>query len=205
MATDYINQAILATCLIEPKDNDSFYNPTTMGHTGFAWDGTLYNAGVQVIPVGSPPLSPPVPAPVYASWYTEAVNGATFRGDTPTFPQAGLILLSRVSLTILDETSSALTMWMQFLFQNNIIDPDSSPPQAAGSYALTDNFNSELNSWLLSGLAYADGVLSVICTPDYGNKTGITTDETSYNIDSNMIINIDFTQDSVYLDVGVLL
>lgn len=201
MAYDYINQSIRATCLIEPKDDDSFYNPATLGHSGFAWDGTLYIEGVQQITIASPPT------PVYASWATEA-SGA-YRGDSSTFPQAGLVLLSRVALTILDETTSALKLWMQFLLQSNVLDPVSSPPVVAGSYALTDNFNGELNGWLPSGLAYADGVLSVTYSPDAGNRDGVVTSGsgsppvTNYNIDSNMVVNIDFTQDKVYLDVAL--
>jgi hypothetical protein len=173
-----------------------------LSHNGFAWDGILYIGGVQQITMSSPP------GPIYASWFTE--TDGPYRGTSSTFPQAGLVLLSRVALTILDETSSALSLWMQFLLQSNLLNnfPVSSPPlsppvDVPGSYALTDNFNSELNGWLPSGLAYADGVLSVVYTPDYGNQTGISADHTSYNIDSNMVVSIDFTTDSVYLDVAV--
>jgi hypothetical protein len=184
MSYNYTNQSIRATCLIEPKDNDSFYNPVSMSHTGFAWDGNYYKAGVQ--------------KPGVASWYAES-TGAAYRGDSAAFPRAGLILLSRVSLTILDETTPALNMWMQFLLQSNVL----SPSTTAGSFALTNNFNGEFNGWLPSGLVYTDGVISVIYTHDYGNETGVTTDGTSYNIDSNMVVNLDFCQDSVYLDVAL--
>lgn len=187
---DYIDQAIRASCLIEPKDIDSFYNPDTMNHTGFAWDGTYYISGVQQ------------PGPVYASWFSETFGA--YRGDSTTFPQAGLVLVSHVAVSILDETTSALALWMQFLLQNNIVDADASPPELAGSFALTDNWNSELNGWLPSGCAYADGVLSIVYSPDYGNQTGtVGSPPTDYNIDSNMVVNIDFTQDRVYLDVAV--
>lgn len=155
---DYLDQAIRASCLIEPKDIDSFYNPDTMNHTGFAWDGTLYQNGVQVH------------GPVYASWFTESFGA--YRGDSTTFPQAGLVLVSHVAVSILDETTSALTLWMQFLLQNNIRNPLASPPVLPGSYALADNWNSELNGWIPSGCVYADGVLSIVYSPDYGNRSG---------------------------------
>jgi hypothetical protein len=155
---DYIDQSIMATCLIQPKDIDSFYNPITQLHTGFAWDGQLYSAGI--------------PQNTYATWY----------------PQAGLVLLSKVALTIVDESTANLNLWMQFLLDNE--------------YALADNFNEELNGWLPSGLSYADGILSVIYSPDAGNKTGLATDG-GYNVDSNMVVHVDFTQDKVYLDVAV--
>lgn len=192
MAYDYINQPIQSTCLIEPKDDDSFYNPTTLGHNGFAWDGTLYIEGVQQFTVASPPTL------VYASWYTEPTG--PYRGDSATFPQAGLVLLSRAALTILDETTSALNLWMQFILQNNIVSTVSSPPVTVGSFSLTDNFNGDLNGWLLSGLAYADGVLSVVYSPDSGNASIAAV--TSGDVNSNMVVNIDFTQDKVYLDVA---
>ncbi len=163
-AYDYINQSIQSTCLIEPKDIDSFYNPVTESHTGFAWDGTYYAAGVQQLTNG---------VPTYASWYTEGQND--YRGILPTFPQTGLVLLSKVALTILDGSTSTLTLWMQFLLHND--------------YALANNFNNSLNGWLPSGLAYADGILSVIYTPD-GAGT------------SNMVVNLDFTQDQAYLDIA---
>ena len=189
MATyDYINQAIVASCLIQPKTIDSFYNPVSQSHTGYAWDGTLYSAGVQEA------------GPVYASWYTEGAGD--YRGNLPTFPTTGIVLLSNTALTILDGSTFALNMWMIFLFQNVLITPSTGSPGGLG-FALVNNFNSELNGWKPSSLAYADGILSAICTPDYGNQSGASLDSTSYNINSNMVIHIDFSQDRVYLDVAV--
>jgi hypothetical protein len=184
-AYDYINQSIMATCLIQPKDIDSFYNPITQGHTGFAWDGVLYSAGVQQYTPTSPPNL------IYASWYTEGVNA--FRGELQTFPQTGLVLLSKAALTILDGSTSALNLWMQFLVENQ--------------YALADNWNDALNGWLPSNVIYADGVISVIYTPDPGNKTGSLSSPPipgSYNINSSMVVHLDFTQDSVYVDVALI-
>jgi hypothetical protein len=183
---NYINQSIAASCLIQPKDIDSFYNPTSLSHTGFAWDGTLYAAGVQQ------------PGPVYASWYTEGASA--FRGSLATFPQSGIVLLSNTALTIIDGSTFALNMWMIFLFQNVLVDPTSETP---GGYALVNNFNSEFNGWSPAGLSYADGIVSAVYTPDYGNESGPSQDNTSYDINSNMVINIDFSQDQAYLDVAV--
>ena len=183
---NYTDQSVAASCLIQPKDIDSFYNPINQAHTGYAWDGTLYLAGVQQS------------GPVYASWYTEG-QGA-YRGPLLTFPQSGLIVLSRAALTILDGSTSALNLWMLFLLQNTMVNPTISSPTG---FALVDNFNSELNGWMPTNLAYADGILSVIYAPDFGNGSGVSTDNTSYNVDSIMVINIDFTQDRVYLDVAV--
>jgi hypothetical protein len=175
-AYDYIDQSIVSTCLIEPKDIDSFYNPVLQGHTGFAWDGQLYSAGVLQ---GSPPQA--------ASWFSEAPGA--YRGELATFPQTGLVLLSKVALTIIDGSTTALKMWMQFLIQDQ--------------FGLPDNWNGELNGFAPSGLVYADGVLSVTYTPDAGNETGVALDQTGYNINSNMVVNIDFTQDKIFLDVAV--
>lgn len=177
-AYNYLNQSIQATCLIEPKDIDSFYNPITLGHTGFAWDGTLYSSGVQVQVSDSP---------VYASWYTEGQN--LYRGLEQSFPQAGLVLLSQVALTIFDTSNDNLALWMQFLIQDQ--------------YALADNWNYALNGWLPSGVLYTDGVVSVTYIPDPGSETGISSTSGAYNVNSNMVVHIDFTQDKVYVDVAV--
>lgn len=183
MAYNYINQSIIASCLIQPKSTDSFYNPVNL-HTGYAWDGTLYSAGVQQA------------GPVYASWYTEGPGN--YRGNLAAFPQTGIVLLSNAAMTIVDGSTAALNMWMLFLFQNTLVDPASTTP---GGFALINNFNSELNGWTPSGLTYANGIISVICTPDYGNQSGPSS--TGFNINSNMVISVDFSQDRVFLDVAV--
>jgi hypothetical protein len=172
-AYDYIDQSIVATCLIAPKDIDSFYNPTTQGHTGFAWDGQKYLNGVLVS------------GPVFASWYTEGTSA--YRGELLTFPQSGLVLLSKVACTILDSSTLDLSLWMQFLMEN--------------TYALADDFNAALNGWRPSGLAYADGILSIIYAPDTGNQLGAY--NSTNNIGSNLIVSMDFAQDRVYLDVAL--
>lgn len=189
-AYDYLNQVIVATALTQPFDDDSFYNPTTNSHYGYAYDGNLYINGVQL-------QSPtPIPAPFTgytASWANEAAN--PYRGDGVPFPQAGLILLSPVALTILDQgtptlNAAALPLWMQFLFSDN--------------FALANNFDAQLNGWMPSGLAYADGIISVIYQPDYGNQ--LIVNETSppeTSSDTIMVVNIDFSRDSVYLDVAL--
>jgi len=167
---DYIDQDIIATTLILMKDNDSFYHPQFLGHTGFAADGTHYTDGIQDL-AGSPP------GPVFASWHTETLDNV-FRGDQGAFPNAGLILLSKAAMTILDETTSALSMWMLFML--------------ADAFALANNFNGQINGFTPYSLAYADGVVSVGYTPDPGAA-----------IQSNLVISVDFVQDSVYLDVAV--
>jgi len=170
MPYDYLDQEIVSSELIVQKDNDTFYHPTLLGHTGFAADGTHYINGIQDL-AGSPP------GPVFASWYTETLDNV-FRGDQGAFPNAGLILLSKVSMTILDETTSALKMWMLFVLSD--------------AYALANNFNGQINGFTPYSLAYADGVVSVGYIPDPGAA-----------IQSNLVISVDFVQDSVYLDVAV--
>lgn len=161
---DYLDQDIQATTLVQVRDDDSFYNPT-LGHNGFAADGTHYTNGVQDA------------GPVFASWFTEGAG--TYRGSTAPFPSAGLILLSKVSLVILDGSTRALNLWMQFLL--------------ADQNAMTDNFSEGSNGWTPSTLSYADGIVSVTYEPDEGNV----------DITGSMVVTFDFTQDSVYLDVAV--
>lgn len=248
---DYIDQEIQSTALIRPLDSDSFYNPVTQAHTGFAADGTRYSAGVQDF------------GPVYASWYLEFnpspnsvevalanvqiasnvltvntfipnnfipgqtvyfrnVQNATFlnnqlfsvqsssgtqfsgafiyanypqtndsgtvgpspyRGEQQSFPHSGLILLSQVALTILDQSTPGLPLWMQFILGD--------------SFAFANNFNGLLAGWTPSGLQYADGIISVVYKPDVGSQVW------TLGINSNMIVSVDFAQDQVSLDVGV--
>jgi hypothetical protein len=177
---NYLNQSMVATALIELKDDDSFYNPS-LGHNGFAWDGILYSEGQQVSEISGVQ---------YASWFIEADTPGPYRSAQANFPTAGLVLLSKVALTILDEsTYPNLNLWMQFLL--------------ADLFLLVNNFTSSYTSestigFTPSGLAYADGVISVIYTPDEG-ASNITLGSGPA---STMVLSIDFSQDRAYLDVA---
>ncbi len=190
MATyDFLDQNIVATALIQPFNNDSFFNPTLNNHNGFAVDGTHYTNGVQDL-AGSPP------APIFASWYLEAAG--TFRGGSPLFPTFGLILLSPVSLVILDQSTpvpnaSQLTLWMQFLLSD--------------TFMLTNNFTDTagdgtgaLEGFTPIGLSYADGIISIIYRPDDGNVDTLSPPVSS---STHMVVSVDFSQDSAYLDVAI--
>jgi hypothetical protein len=150
MAYNFIDQNIVASCLIQGHTDDSFYNPVPNSHTGYAVDGNYYSLGV---------LQSAHPK---ASWFTEfATNTSGDRGEQAAFPQFGIALLSPVSLVILDQTKSVaqaeqLPLWMQFLLQDN--------------NALANNFNGAVQGFLPSGLVYADGIVTVIYTPDSGNQ-----------------------------------
>ena len=175
---DYLHQPIVASALIEQGYADSFYFPEANGHTGFASDGTWYDDGVP----GSPPI--------YASWFLEGPG--PYRGTPASFPSYGLVLLGRASLTILNETVPPLTPWMIFLLGDN--------------YMLTNNFafyNPNYANWLQGfvpkGLAYANGVISVIYSPDPGAEDILSSPPVAA---SNMIVNVDFTNDTAYLDIA---
>lgn len=109
---------------------------------------------------------------------TGTVSPSPYRGEQQAFPNSGLILLSKVAMTLLDQTNRTLPLWMQFLLGDN--------------YAMANNFNGLLNGWTPRDLSYSDGVISIIYTPDLGSVT----------VTSTMIVSIDFVQDSVYLDVA---
>jgi hypothetical protein len=153
MAYNYLNIDTVASLDLQPKTNDGFYFPVANNHTGFSFDGTHYTNGVQDI------------GPVYASWYTEFANSPNpYRGSTAAFPTYGLVLLSLASLVILDQSvpvtqASELPMWMQFLL--------------ADGFALSDNYNGSLQGFSPQGLTYADGVISIIFSPDAGNQLGL--------------------------------
>jgi len=196
---DYIDQNIVASALIQAYNNDSFYNPVANSHTGFAADGTHYTAGVQDL-TGSPL------GPIFASWYLEFFTPNSSppvpqRGDLATFPSYGLILLSPAAMTILDESSpvpqaNELKVWMQFALADGFMMSDNyvnnlSPPQSA------------IQGFTPSGLSYADGVISIIYTPDDGNQPPTSPPQSGNSSQTHMVVSIDFSQDLAYLDVGL--
>jgi hypothetical protein len=178
---NYLNQPMLATALIQGLDSDSFYFPEANGHNGYAFNGVHYTNGVQTV---SPPIAP-------ASWYREAQG--PYRGTSTAFPVQALVLLGRASLVILDETTQQLNLWMTFLLGDNLL--------LANNFAtFNPNFSSDLQGYLPSGLTYANGVISVIYSPDPGAEDiGFSP---PMGTASNMVVNIDFTQDTAYLDIA---
>lgn len=173
MPYDFIDQNIVATCLIQPHDNDSFYNPIPNLHTGFAFNGFHYTLGVQ-----DGNASPWVSngGNIQATWWTEAQSGNPFRGDQQNFPTYGLVLLSPVSLVILDQSTpvaeaTALPLWMQFLL--------------ADQNALANDFDGAVQGFLPASVCYADGIISVTYSPDAGNQASYVypawDPSTSYN------------------------
>jgi hypothetical protein len=173
MPYDFIDQNIVATCLIQPHDNDSFYNPIPLLHTGFAFNGNHYTLGVQD-GIASPYHA--AGGNLQATWWTEAQAGSEFRGDQQNFPTYGLVLVSPVSLVILDQSTpvavaNALPLWMQFLLADN--------------NALANNFDGAVIGFTPASVCYADGIISVTYVPDSGCQATYTfptwNPSTSYN------------------------
>ena len=177
---NYISQPIIATALIQLTNSDSFYFPEVNAHSGFAFNGSYYENGVEVI-------SPPT----VASWYAE--GSGPYRGVLGSFPAYGLVLLGRANLTILDESSPALALWMTFLLGDNLM--------LGNNIALGNpNYSSDLIGFLPSKLAYANGIISVIYTPDPGALD--IGQSPPISPASHMVVHIDFTQDTAYLDIA---
>lgn len=177
---DFINQPMLATALIQALDSDSFFFPEDNLHNGFAFNGSHYTNGVQDI---SPPQ--------IASWFSEGAG--PYRGTGGAFPSQALLLLGRACLAILDESARALPLWMTFLIGNGLLLTD--------NFAL-DNSNYPLNiqGFLPAGLAYANGIISVVYSPDPGAEDiGVAS---AWGTASHMVVNIDFTRDIAYLDIA---
>jgi len=154
MAYDFINQNIVASCLIQPHDDDSFYNPIRNQHTGYAYNGIHYTLGVQ-------DTNSTFAGKLMASWWSEVQTGNPYRGDQQNFPTYGLVLLSPVSLVILDQSipvsvATSLPLWMQFLLGD--------------TNAFANNFDGSIQGFLPASLCYADGIISVTYTPDSGNQ-----------------------------------
>jgi hypothetical protein len=203
VAYDIIDQSIMASCLIQGRTNDSFFFPTGQNqHTGYAFNGLHYTLGV-------PDTAATFAGNLLASWWTEAQSGNPDRGDQRNFPTYGLVLLSAEAMVILDQATpvalaAELPMWMVFVLEN--------------TNALANNFNGAIQGFIPSGVCYADGIISVSYVPNSGNQR-------SYNpagspavaspiiqpypapypivaVNSNMVVNIDFAQDTAYLDVA---
>jgi hypothetical protein len=149
----------------------------TIISTGLSDSQFEFTTGTDTITGASQPTAQ-VNTP--SSWYSEA--SGPYRGTKVTFPNAGLILLSKVSLVILDESTRSLALWMQFLLSD--------------TFALTNNFNGESNGWTPKSVCYADGVISVTYLPDEGSMAPPD------GIVSRMVVSLDFAQDTVYLDVA---
>lgn len=149
MSYNFIDQQIVSSCLIQAYTDDSFYFPSSGNqHTGYAFDGSFYSLGV---------LQSAHPK---ASWFTE-FGSNPFRGSTAQFPSFGVILLSPVSLVILDQSkavaaAASLPLWMQFILGDN--------------NALANNFDGSVQGFLPSKVIYADGIVSVTYSPDAGNQ-----------------------------------
>ncbi len=167
---NFLGQSIITSCLIQIRDDDSFFNPVALQHTGFAYDGNHYTGGVLSL-AGSPPVA-------QASWYLE--NPSLFRGVERAFPTAGLVLLSPAAMSIFDDSSVPLTLWMGFLLGDGL--------------ALSDNYTygAEIVGYTPSAVQYANGIITVTMTPDPGSAN-----------QSILAVNIDFGQDTAYLDNSV--
>lgn len=172
---NFLSQPMTSSLLVQSNEGDGFFFPQTNGHNGFAANGFHYTNGVRD---SSPPST--------ASWFSEGPG--PYRGTGTAFPTQALVLLGRASMAILDETTTALNLWMLFLLSDGL--------------ALTDNFalgNLTFSSppdYLIgftpSGLAYANGKLTVVFSLDPGSSSILST----------LSVTISFTDDTVYLDVA---
>jgi hypothetical protein len=138
-AYNYLGQSAIYSELITPLDIDSFFNPVTNNHTGFAHDGFYYAAGV-------------VNTSQVSSWFTETPSGT--RGLSAAFPAQALVLVNRASLVILDATNPALNLWMLFYLED--------------TFGFPNNFLNGTNSVTPSDITWANGVLTITSPADAG-------------------------------------
>lgn len=140
---DFIDESTISSCSILERNNDSFFNPTELGHNGFAFDGFYYNLGVRN-------------TASVASWFSEP--SSITRGVQASFPTQGIALITQASLTILTQENNELEMWMIFLIGDN--------------YAVPGNWSGEAMGWSPISVSYENGIISVGYSPDPGS-TGI--------------------------------
>lgn len=162
MAYDYLNQPVITSQLCFQRDAESFFHPVELGHTGYAFDGYSYSSGTK--------------GTTTASWFSEP-QGAT-RGPLQEFPAQALVLVSRASITILDATTEALNLWMLFYF--------------ADQNAYANNSQTAVAGYVASSVTWANGLLSIVMTPDAGSTP-----------QAAVVLTIDFVQDTVYLDTSI--
>jgi hypothetical protein len=137
---DYLGQPVLTSMLCFQRDVDSFFNPTELGHTGFAFDGLSYTNGVA--------------GTTKASWSTESQGDA--RGPLQSFPTQALVIVSRAVLSLIDATTPALNLW--------------SLSYLADVYGFTDNPQQHAQGYLPSAVTWNNGLLTVTMSPDVGSS-----------------------------------
>ena len=117
---------------------------------------------------------------VKAAWWSEATGGGdmTTRGAIQNFPTSAIILVSEGSISILDLNDS-LNMWMIF--------------KKKGGAVYSSTFGLDSVAILTpTSVGYSGGTISVTFTPQPGSV-----------VVSTAILNIDFTQDTVMLDLSL--
>lgn len=141
MAANYnsLQQPVLTSLSISAKDDDSFFSPTRLGHTGYAYDGFMYSAGIRN-------------SSQKATWYTETPSPT--RGSLATFPTQAVIVVSGGSLTILEAEADVLTPWMIFFY--------------CDTFAFPNNFPGTLVSFSARSASWASGRLTIVLAADPG-------------------------------------
>lgn len=128
---------ILASCSIRETPTDAFFHPE-LGLSGYGWDGVFYYKGIEKIPVRPK-----------ATWFTEAINPSDpahpYRSTIPFFPKRGIALATSEGLTIFDEASGSLDVWMTFIKD----DP----------HALLNRFTPGAELLTPNSLSYNNGIL----------------------------------------------
>ena len=80
------------------SSNDSFHNPDSMDHTGYAYDGLYYVSGKLL------------PGAAQASWFTE--GSSSLRGNIAPFPASGYLIGSTNKWGIIESHGNNYNMWM---------------------------------------------------------------------------------------------
>ena len=137
---------VVSSRLITAENNDGFFNPVVDSHTGYAWDGSLYQNGAIVT------------AAPKAAWYLETPG--PFRGATPGFPKEGLILVTDAGLSIIDTKDDTYTLWMLAI--------------RGDSYGFTHNFSGDIQGFRPRGVAYQNGRVILTLSPDVGAEIQAT-------------------------------
>jgi hypothetical protein len=153
LAYQYLSQPVLASLSFGVKDDDSFFNPTGLGHTGFAFDTNHYTAGVLDAGHAAP------------SWTAEG-SSAT-RGPLAAFPEQTVVVISEASFAILDATTDALNLWMLFYLCDFFAYPSTFAGDVASFTAESATWASGLLSITLKAVSSASTFAGAVLTYDF--------------------------------------
>ena len=157
LAYDVLGQSVNTSLLIGVKDDDSFFNPTGLVHTGFAFDAKHYTAGVLDVGHAAP------------SWAAEGESAT--RGPLVAFPEQVVVVVSEASFALLDATTDALNLWMLFYLCDFFAYPSAFPNEVATFQPVSATWAAGKLSITMQAVSSAPAYATAVLTYDFAADT----------------------------------